>query len=74
MIFLPTASNVTGITGVQNRTWLIGSYDVLLTFCPGQPRTMILLIFAFQVARITRIHHDVWPGNILKKQLSFKTV
>jgi hypothetical protein len=40
-------------------TFFFGKRGVSLTICPGWPQTEIFLISAFQVARITRMSHQI---------------
>jgi hypothetical protein len=46
MILLPMSSQVVEIIDMYHHTQLIDWDEVSLTFCPGWPQTMILMIFA----------------------------
>jgi hypothetical protein len=39
---------------------------ILLTYCPGCPPTMILLISASQVVGIIGMNHHAWPNNLIE--------
>jgi hypothetical protein len=46
---------------IQLFYWLSWGWGVSLTFCPGWPQTVILLISSYWVVRITSMSHHSWP-------------
>jgi hypothetical protein len=56
-----------GMTGTHHCAQPLVEMGVLLTFCLGWPQTLILLIFAFQVARNTGFSHCAWASLFLFK-------
>jgi hypothetical protein len=63
---LPTyTSCVTDIADLLHYTQLIFWEGVLLTFFPGWPQTVILLISTYQEVQIISMYHYTWPKHII---------
>jgi hypothetical protein len=71
VILLPTASYITGMFGAHHYTQFIGWDESSLTFCHGQPGSMILqssVPWVAWIAGITPMSHCSQPGQVLLMQ------